>query len=240
MHFKRKQFTALIIQSYIANSKERQAEINHCVAENMKIPFDEVIVYGDNSFITEEGHRIVKKLTKSRLTFRSFLQEVSSRESLEGFCVLTNSDIILDKGILDKCSRIPTSVLLSISRHEQIGGLVPGPHCSQDTWVLRNQKIRDPLIQASDLPLGTPGCELRFAELMYSSGFKVFNPSLSVNNLHLHSGATRHNDDERHYGAYLFTHPCNLRDVGLESADHTGYPVYLKSGSNLQNILKSS
>lgn len=99
---------------------------------------------------------------------------------------------------------------------------------------MMSQPVHNSIKFQSLIPLGMPGCELRFAETVFNMGYIVLNSSLDIKNVHMHIGPARHEDKNRLYGTYLFTPPCRLSDVKSASIDrsHLPMPVYLPSFVN--------
>jgi hypothetical protein len=225
----------LLYQYYEASNNSRQDELDECLTENLNISFEHIVVCGDRRFETSKKN-VVFASHGRRLTFGKFLDFVNQNGDLDGLAVLTNSDIALDAKFLEKISTVDADTVLCISRYEANGKLVESPWCSQDTWVMRFQKVREPLRMATNVYLGSPGCELRFAEAMYSAGYKVFNPCLSIVNRHIHSQPSTHEHSDRHYGAYVFTPPCTIEDVVMKNSASEGYPVYLRFNESLKQI----
>ena len=193
----------LMVQYYNTDSA-RQRELDHCLEQNVERYFDRVIVCcGSETILPKVAYTHTMHMEK-RLAFSDYLRLVSESD-YNGITVLTNSDIILDKDIIKKCEHISSKELFAISRYDTDGYLHEFHWCSQDTWILRNQKFPNSVIKSCTFELGRPGCELRFAEALWCVGFNIINPSLSVRNTHIHINSSVHLDSERYYGAYIFT-----------------------------------
>jgi len=106
------------------------------------------------------------------------------------------------------------------------------PACTQDVWVMISQPIHQSVIHQSDIPLGMPGCETRFSEIIFNIGFAVFNPCLEIKNIHIHSKGSTHSEANRIYGAYLFTPACTYEDIESGNPNILPIPHYLTSFTN--------
>lgn len=226
----------LFYDYYNSNSPERQSEIDRCAMANFSIGFKRIIAFGNKNIDLANSSHILKAPLNSRLTFSNFLSFVDSNQHSTGVAILTNSDIMLDPRIIELTSDLEKNILLALSRHEADLTLVEYPWCTQDTWILKFQSIHKSAIIACQFYLGTPGCELRFAEALYASGFTVYNPSLSIRNLHNQSISSVHYDNDRHYGAYIFTPPCFIEQVKERDNSLSGKLCYLRKGNNLFQI----
>ena len=116
-----------------------------------------------------------------------------------------------------------------MSRYEINGLLTDAPWCSQDVWVMLSQPIHLSVIIQCGIPLGLPGCEIRFSEILFNTGFLVFNPCLDIKNIHVHSNTNLHLDENRMYGAYLFTPACTIEDIRIGSTNIRPSLQYLTS-----------
>ena len=144
---------------------------------------------------------------------------------------------MLDRNVLTISDVVQKNFFLCFTRYESIRGelaLPNAPWCTHDVWAMISQPIHNSIKFQSFMPLGMPGCELRFAETIFNMGYAVFNPCLDIKNVHLHSESVPHEDKNRMYGAYLFTPPCKLSDMkpASVSRSHTATPVYLTSFIN--------
>ena len=218
----------LIIQNFNCSDTLRKNEINECIHHNTQIGFDEVIIFNDSIEPTFLSSHIKNIDSSGRLTYADFLKVVDNPANYGDLLVMTNSDIKLDPKILESKKYLKEKMLFVFTRYEIDGNLAKNPEITQDTWALLGQPIPKGIKNQSLIPLGLPGCELRFAEIFFSSGFAVFNPCLSVQNTHIHSKKTEHLDENRLWGAYLFTPACYFDDT-VGAIKHFPTPFYLTS-----------
>jgi len=222
----------LIFQWFDCKDPVRKKELIECASHNKDLGFDEVIIFNDSVDPYFEGSHVKNIVTKKRITYRDYIDYVSDPESHGALIVLTNTDIKLDKKILDSDQFIKEKTLFALSRYEMNGALAESPWCTQDVWIMLSQPIHKSVIHQCDIPLGMPGCEIRFAEILFNTGFAVFNPCLDIKNIHIHSNPATHLDENRIYGAYLFTPACTLHDISAGSQRALPVPHYLTSFIN--------
>lgn len=222
----------LIFQWFDCKDEARQQELVECINHNLKLGFDEVIIFNDSVESAFYGQNVKNISSNSRITYRDYIDIVNDANNYGSFVVLTNTDIKLDNKILMLEEISEDKTLMALSRYESNGLFSDSPWCTQDVWAMRSQAIHKSIIIQSNIPLGMPGCELRFAEIMFNAGFIVFNPCLDIKNVHVHSNSASHSDENRIYGAYLFTHPCSIEDIKTRNVKYPAAPVYCTSFSD--------
>jgi len=216
----------LMFQWFKCKDDIRRQEIIDCINHNLSIGFDEVIIYNDSEEPTFHGQNIKNIPTNSRITYRDFINVVNDSSNYGSLVVLTNTDIKLDKKILSLDEIIKEQTLIALSRYENNGILADSPWCTQDVWVMLSQPIHKSIIHQCHIPLGMPGCEIRFSEIVFNTGFAVFNPCLEIKNIHVHSNQAIHLDENRIYGAYLFTPACTFEDIRARNIKILPLPQY--------------
>jgi hypothetical protein len=144
--------------------ENRQKEIDKCLKIN-KLLFDRVILV--------EGRPSFKELFELSKDYPN---------DINCYC---NSDIYFK--CVEKLHNIQHNECYAITRTDLMGTqYAPG---SQDAWVFRG--IIKPI--EADFTMGLWGCDNRVAYEINKAGYKVINPSLSINLVHLHE------KDERNY-----------------------------------------
>ena len=217
----------LIFQWFNPTNKLRKDELIECIEHNLKIGFDEIIIFNDSIEPQFHGKNIINININRRIKFSDYVEIINQPEKFGAFVVLTNTDIKIDPNIFSLKNILSTKEIAVITRYQSNGQLADNPHCTQDVWVAISQPIHKSVIHQSQIPLGVPGCELRFAEIIFNSGFNVCNPSLSIKNIHIHSENSIHLDANRIYGAYLFTPACHIEDVTQKNYVHKPTLCYL-------------
>jgi hypothetical protein len=223
--------TILLFQWFACTDSARKRELQECIEHNLELGFDEIIIFNDSvppQYFNSSGRGNVKNIQKnSRITYRDYIRVVNDDGNYGSIVVLTNTDIKLDHKILSIDSVMQDNDFLCFSRYEAEGQLAKDPWCTQDAWAMISSPVHNSIIFQSEIPLGMPGCEIRFAEVMFGAGYSIYNPALDVRNLHFHSNPNVHSDKDRLYGAYVFTPPCRLTDVRHRNPACLGVPRYL-------------
>jgi hypothetical protein len=219
----------LMFQWFDCKDKIRKQELTDCVNHNLDIGFDEVIIFNDSVDPSFQGQNIKNVSTNSRITYKDYIDVVKNPSNYGSLVVLTNTDIKLDSNILFLDEIIKEETLIALSRYENNGALAETPWCTQDVWAMLSQPIHKSVIHQCDIPLGMPGCEMRFSEIIFNTGFAVFNPCLDVKNIHIHTNQTPHLDENRMYGAYLFSPACTFEDIRTRNTKALPSPQYWTS-----------
>ena len=217
----------LIFQWFDCQDGIRRQELTDCINHNLAIGFDEVIIFNDSVEPAFFGQNVQNILSNSRITYRDYINILNDENNYGSFVVLTNTDIKLDRNILTLKEVAKEKILLAMSRYESNEKLTEFPWSSQDVWAARSQPIHKGVLHQCNIPLGVPGCELRFSEMLFNTGFMVFNPCLDIKNVHVHSNQNSHKDENRIYGAYLFTPACTLSDIKSGNSAIMPTPYYL-------------
>lgn len=217
----------LTFQCFECLDAHRHDELRRCIEHNLSLPFDKVIIYNDSTAPAFFDDRTENLCGAGRQTFRDYLRIVEDPRYRGDLVVLTNTDIMLDRELLRAREHIRPSDLLCFSRYEADGAFPAAPWCTQDVWMMLAQPVPASVLLQSTLPLGLPGCETRFAELLFNAGYSVMNPSLDTRNVHVHTRQTPAKDENRIYGAHLLTPPCRLADLGERRSIPRPVPVYL-------------
>ena len=227
----------LLTQWFECGDATRGKELAECVQHNIDLGFDSVVIHNDSVDPMFFGPNVENIRTNTRITYKDFIDIVSNPKNFGSLVCLTNTDIKLDSHLFDLAGVMGENHLISITRYESSGQLAEYPWCTQDTWLLLSQPIHKSIIYQSAMPLGLPGCENRFAEIFFAAGYEVFNPCLSIKNVHVQAVQSVHRNENRIYGAYLFVPPCQLSDIGkVARPEAMPTPVYLPSFS--KNLFK--
>lgn len=160
--------------------------------------------------------------TERRITYTDFLQRIGEFP-ITDYAVLLNSDITIPRSTILKLPDITPSTVLCVSRRELDGSLPSSsqgtkPDNCQDVWIMRpHQPSPELLLACSNLILGLPGCENRFAAELAVDGYSVYNPCHNLPFTH----NTREpvlsypspDDPKRYNGLYAYLSPCSTYEV---------------------------
>lgn len=222
----------LIFQYFQCNSPERLTELEECINHNINLDFDEIIIFNDSINPTFLQNNIKNIVINRRLTYKDYIDIISSEENFGSLVVLTNSDIKLDSEILRLGKLIKPIDFIALSRYEKNGLIAPDPAFTQDTWAMLSQPIPPTILYQCGIPLGMPGCENRFSEIIFSAGYRVANPSISIKNRHIQIKPSVHKFEEKMFGAILAIPPCSIEQLITPDPEFQPTPYYLPCFSN--------
>jgi hypothetical protein len=219
----------LIFQWFDCKNDDRKKELEECALHNISMGFDEVIIYNDSVEPIFFGEQIKNIATNRRITYRDYIDFLNLQENYGSFVVLTNTDIKIDKELLGLSALMQPIDFISLSRYEINGELASSPAFTQDTWAMLSQPIHQSIIHQSSIPLGMPGCENRFSEIIFNVGYRVFNPCLDIKNQHIQKIPSVHKLENKIYGAILTIPPCLTQQIISGVVDEYPRPYYLPS-----------
>ena len=164
--------------------------------------------------------------TEKRITYTDFLQRIGEFPVTD-YAVLLNSDITVTESTVSKLPPFSSSTALCVSRREMDGSLPSSaegtkPDNCQDVWIMRGHTPTDELLTAcSNLTMGLPGCENRFAAELAVDGYSVYNPCYDLAFTHNTKDPVLSypdpNDSRRYNGLYAYLAPCSTHDVDVSN-----------------------
>jgi len=226
--------TVLIQNAYKSGLPDRDSELLDCLYHNSRIGFDEFYLMADSGFVVKNISPSTRVPFSGIPSFSDILKLSSLPEMTGKLIIFSNSDIKLDSSILRLVSFMQDKDFCCISRYESDGRFHVNPKSSQDCWVYIGGKMPESLISQSDLRLGQLGVENRLANNFHSYGWRLYNPCLTVKNIHIDSQPKDYRPniqsrEHRVYGAYTFVLPCDISQVGKvdQKIEHLLYTVNL-------------
>jgi len=217
----------LVFQYFKCNLEDRAMELEACILHNISIGFDEVIIFNDSVTPAFFGKNVTNIVLNERLSYRHYVDILRAEENFGSLVVLTNADIKLDQNMLSLGEIIQPIDFIALTRYESDGRIAPNPQVTQDTWAMLSQPLPPTVVYQSAIPLGMPGCENRFSEIIFSAGYRVFNPSIDIKNRHIQATPSMHKFEEKMFGAILLIPPCRIDQVSSCSLDDFPRPYYL-------------
>lgn len=184
----------LITPYYVDSNHKRQQEIEQCREKNKA-----------NSLINEY-HNIERA---ERLDFAELFRVANNLiTNADDITIIANSDIYFNETIR-LCEQIKENECYALSRWDETHrGLNLYNHAdSQDVWIFRGtiKPIKEGVI------MGKPGCDNILAFELTQLGYKVINPSLSIQAIHVHTTRIRnYTESDRLFGTYLTIQPSSL------------------------------
>lgn len=196
--------TNLFINYYQDKNEARQAELDHCVLENMKV-FDNIIVIANDidfdSFdkMTNYSGKTIPVICFHRPTFTDYF-ELTKCAGEQNLNVISNLDIIIPIETLIKAKEYFKSDILTclaLTRWDiKANGEIEFFHreYSQDCWMFKGEVRGMPELNYG---LGKPGSDNAIAYELSQAGYTILNPSLSLRTLHHHVTRIRNYIDSK-------------------------------------------
>lgn len=177
-----------LFQSYfIDTDEERQKELDYCLLKNIQNPLiSNIYLFTDVSLPYEDKKiKIIK--ASYRPTYRNFFNAIAQYEPNEkSINIISNLDIYFNE-TLSRLSFIQEVDVYCLTRWDvQPDGSIKllNRNDSQDVWIFKGS-INDREMNC-DFCMGIPGCDNRIAHEFSEAGYRVSNPSRSIQAIHLH------------------------------------------------------
>ena len=206
----------LITQFFLHRDKNRRREIQYCLQKNCENPSIHTIYLLNEKIYTEEELGVSDQTSNQKskikqinihtwITFKHIFDFIES-ESLHGFVVTVNCDIMLDHTIekLQYSDIHQSKSMIALLRYEYDDVYVPfetncdqaklfGPRGdSQDTWIIHtNQNIPSERRAMFAFPFGKPGCDNKMVFLFHMLGYQVYNDPKTIKTYHFHRTQNR-------------------------------------------------
>ena len=195
----------LITQFYIDNNKSRQAEIRKCLRLNVSNKnIDKIYLLNERKYSEKElgikSDKICQIIIKKRLSYKRVFDIIEDHQ-LDGYIVLTNSDIFFDASILQvkKCQLSTEKKVYALLRHEYEENKslkscsLFGPRGdSQDVWIFHSsQNMNKEHRILFDFHLGVPACDNKIAYLWNILGYQCYNEPNLLKCYHHHTTKKR-------------------------------------------------
>jgi hypothetical protein len=206
------------LQRFRASTPQRQAEVDHCLAHNLRHPALAAAVVWMEPGTPPPPHGPVPveiRPLARRLRFADWLRLAAASE--QAIVLLANADIALGNGFahLGRLLADPFSALAltrwEAASAEQGSRLEANPQWRQDLWAIRSDAPIDADLEAAaELPIGRPGSDNRIAHVLWSHGLQLSNPALHLQAVH-HQRLTTGPYDRRRdrlFGACTYVHPA--------------------------------
>lgn len=182
----------LFTDVYVDQNSERHKELMSCIEHNEK-----------------HGFRVIS-LIDARITYNEWFAFVNEHSGPDDINILANLDVacFADLSLFEK---IHDKTVWALTRYEPTsdgGWAVWERTDSQDVWVWRGQM---PQIEGADFRMGVPGCDNRIAYLFEQAGYRVENPSRTIEWRHYHKkNIHNYTQDDRVQPPYKWLWPAEL------------------------------
>jgi hypothetical protein len=241
----------LLNQFYIDGDENRQKEIRKCLMLNVhNKSIDKIYLLNERIYSEEElgiqSDKIIQVNIEKRLQYNDIFDFVE-KENLDGYIVLSNSDIFFDKSLenLNQTNFKETKSVFTLLRHEYDEKTslknceLFGPRSdSQDTWIFHSNQI--PLKEQRKvfkINLGVPSCDNKIIYLWNILGYQCHNEPKFIKCYHYHLIQKRNYDmnTERTIRPWCAIQPkLNSSDV----PDNHSYHIISESDNLFQYISK--
>ena len=232
----------IVTQFFIHKDPIRQRELVYCLQKNVdNVHVQQIYLLNERIYtktelgLTKKQMKKIKQIDiKTRITFRHIFDYIET-ESIKGFVVALNSDIMLDDSI-DTIRRTPAfqthPTLITNLRYEYEDVYVPfetncqqsrlfGPRGdSQDSWIIHSRHNIVPEHRALfDFPFGKPGCDNKMVYLFHYLNYDVYNDPLKIKTYHYHSNPKRdYGIQDRLQPIFEYFGPAEVEDVVYKHA----------------------
>lgn len=205
---KKKYATHLYTSYFDSKNQDRNNEMLRCLNGNLNNPFiDKVIVLTEVPLFV--SHEKLTVIDFKRPTYNDFFEIINSGTDLETINIISNSDIFFNDSLSSISAINFDNHVVVLSRYDYKSGKIKlfDEACSQDAWMWQGKmKPVD-----GNYYLGKPGCDNRIAFEFDKAGYKLSNPSKSIQAIHLHTVDIRsYTQADRIVGDYLHVAPSVL------------------------------
>ena len=240
----------LIMQFYIDNDINRHKEILQTLFLNVNNKFiNKIYLFNERIYTNEElgvnSDKIIQININKRLSFENIFDLIDEHK-IEGFIVISNSDIFFDRSIerIKQCDLLSKNIL-TLCRYEYKSNINlkdcklfdNGRPDSQDVWIFHstnniNKKYRN----IFDFYMGKSGCDNKLIYLFQILGYQCYNEPKLVRCYHNHNIPVRnYNVKEKVSGPYCAIYP-SLKETDLPHPMES-FNILLEN-ENLFNYIK--
>lgn len=194
----------LFTQFFIHKDNTRYQEIKKCLRKNVDNPHITTIYLLNERIYTGEelglySSKIIQVNIGNRLKYQDVFKYISEN-SIKGYHILANSDILFDNSISNLVS---TDIhmekkMFALLRYEYNSQNISlsklfGPRFdSQDTWIFHsNFPIAGSSLKMFKFQFGQPGCDNKMLYLMKILAYEIYNDPLFIKTYHYHSATGR-------------------------------------------------
>jgi hypothetical protein len=204
----------ILITSYYPESNiNRKKELLDCIKNNLDNPLiSEVHIISEIELPTISSPKLQCIFTLERWTFKSLLKYANNLKT-DKIIILANTDIYFNYTIFSakKIKKYDVYALTRWNYEDESNLVFYANFKSQDAWIFKGKLPED----IGDYYMGLPGCDNRFAYELKSKGYKLLNPSFSIQAIHMHRTNLRNYDKivDRVNGEYYYPLPIGLNQL---------------------------
>jgi len=207
----------LFISWYNEKDENRKKEFINCLLKNISNRYiNKIYLFVENNcecdFIED---KIEKIFIDKRITYLDAFTFINSITNKNDINILSNTDIYFDETIKFVFNKIDSNKVFCLTRWDILSNGKIEFHNrrdSQDAWIFYGSIKNN--IQCN-FNLGIPGCDNKIAYELEKSGYSIFNPSLSIKILHIHTSNIRNysNNTPKLSRPYQFISPCTIDSI---------------------------
>lgn len=199
--FQNKDPIFLITQFYVPTNLTRYEEIKYALKQNVDNPsITHIYLLNERTYTPEEMGIVSDKITQVDIRHRIMYSDFFNySKNLNGYVVLTNSDIFLDTSVENVCK---TDLHLLKKMFAQVRYEYRGEDeldkCpifsiegkaridTADTWIFHTNMLPNVRMSLFKFGLGVPGCDNKIAYLFKMLGYDVYNAPELIKSYHYH------------------------------------------------------
>ncbi len=204
----------ILITSYYPESNiNRKKELLDCIKNNLDNPLiSEVHIISEIELPTISSPKLQCIFTLERWTFKSLLKYANNLKT-DKIIILANTDIYFNYTIFSakKIKKYDVYALTRWNYEDESNLVFYANFKSQDAWIFKGKLPED----IGDYYMGLPGCDNRFAYELKSKGYKILNPSFSIQAIHLHLTNLRNYNSikDKVLGNYYYPLPYAFQQI---------------------------
>lgn len=217
------------INFYLSDNPGRMDELMQCLQYNINNKsIDSIVMMLDNtayqylrSLKYDESGKIVFIVGDGRPSYDIMFTLIDDLAKTD-IRVLANSDMFFPNSSMHHYNQLNPGEVWALSRYDEGKNKerkLWNHRDSQDVWAWRgSMKLSEP----ADFSLGLPGCDNRIAKILLNSGYKVLNPAITVQTVHVHR--TNHRTYDRSQTVqppYHFIQPHVLQVYEVVTSNET-------------------
>ena len=204
----------LITTYYDEKNIERKHELMDCLTRNALNPaISEIHIISENVLPPLDSSDKVKiVLVRMRWTFKDLIKYANNLHK-DCIKIIANTDIFFNQ-TLSYASEIREREVYCLTRWDLIFKDILKFYFnvkSQDVWIFRDI-LPDSI---GDYFMGIPGCDNRLAHELNEKGFKLLNPGLTIQAIHIHNSKLRNYNKsiDKVKGPYYYPFPLSLKKI---------------------------
>ncbi len=203
---------------YADKDTRRQSENKFCLQKNVEcddIHEIRVLCQGSANVGFLRSPKVVEANFGDRPRFSDFMAMINENAESDDISIIANTDIYFDES-LSKLHHVNLDAIVYALTRWDLGedGRIQffGKAESQDAWIFKGKCP----VHVGQFPIGQYGCDNRFAWQLKESGYRVWNPSLSINIYHYHCSQSRGYLQDKNYEKHTPKYTC-ITSLKLES-----------------------